>query len=174
MPIQRKKIQFLVRDLLSSSGVTRAPVPIRKIARSRGARIVLNSLESDLSGFLFRDKSQAVIGVNTNHARVRQNFTIAHELGHLLMHDRNEQLHIDKKYSVRLRSDISSQGVDEAEMEANYFAAELLMPTNFIKSDVQPLVGTDADLAIQKLAEKYRVSREAMSIRLSSLRYVQL
>jgi Zn-dependent peptidase ImmA (M78 family) len=39
-------------------------------------------LEGDLSGFLYRDKGQAVIGVNTRHHPVRQNFTIGHELGH--------------------------------------------------------------------------------------------
>lgn len=172
--MQRKKIQELVRGLLSANRVRRPPVPVRRVARSQGARVVLDSLEADLSGFLFRDSNEAVIGVNTRHARVRQNFTIAHELGHLLLHDRNEQLHVDRKFSVRLRSDISSKGTDEAEMEANYFAAELLMPTDFIRHDVQKLIGSDADLAIQKLSEKYDVSREAMSIRLSTLGYVRL
>jgi len=163
-----------VRELLSANQVRQAPVPVRKVARSQGARIVLDALDADLSGFLFRDRDEAVIGVNTHNARVRQNFTVAHELGHLLLHDQNEQLHVDRKFSVRLRSEVSSRGIDEAEMEANYFAAELLMPTHFIERDVQPLIGYDADLAIQKLADKYNVSREAMSIRLSTLRYVRL
>lgn len=149
-------------------------MPVRKVARSQGARIVLDALEADLSGFLFRDRNEAVIGVNTHQARVRQNFTIAHELGHLLLHDRHEQLHVDRKFSVRLRSVVSSQGIDEAEMEANYFAAELLMPAHFIEADVQSLMDDNADLAIQKLSEKYNVSREAMSIRLSALNYVRL
>lgn len=81
-------------------------------------------------------KDQSVIGVNTQHAPVRQNFTTAHELGHLLMHDQ-EQLHIDHAFRVRLRDDVSSQGTDDAEREANFFAASLLMPRTFLEADLE-------------------------------------
>src|SRR5215470_19564940 len=117
---------MLVQGLLAEHGVQQAPVPVEKIAKSNGARIYLQSLDDDVSGFLYRDKEQAVIGVNTHHAKVRQNFTTAHELGHLLLHDQ-EQLHVDHGFRVvRLRDGISSQGVDEDEREANLFAATLL------------------------------------------------
>jgi Zn-dependent peptidase ImmA (M78 family) len=57
-------------------------------------------------------KDQSVIGANTQHAPVRQNFTTAHELGHLLMLDQ-EQLHIDHAFRVRLRDDV---GLDVLEI----------------------------------------------------------
>src|ERR1035437_1328072 len=135
MAIRRRKIEAMVQALLRENQITEAPVVVSKIAKAKGARIYVDSLEGKLSGFLFRDKSEAVIGVNTRHSQTRQNFTIAHELGHLLLHDQ-EQLHIDHEFRVRLRSDVSSLGTDEAEQEANFFAASLLMPRDFIDRDL--------------------------------------
>ena len=49
----------------------------------------------------------------------------------------HERLHLDRAFpSVRLRDDESSRGVDDAEKDANLFAAELLMPATFLKSDL--------------------------------------
>ena len=113
MAIRRRKIESLVRDLLSTHQISRAPVPVEIIAKANGAKFFHQALEDDISGFLYRDEAQAVIGINTHHAPVRQNFTTAHELGHLLLHDQ-EQLHIDHSFRVRLRSVASGEGTDKA------------------------------------------------------------
>ena len=118
MAIRRRKIQTLIESLLVENGITEAPVPVSQIAKAKGARIFVDSLQGDLSGFLYRDKDKVVIGVNSHHAKARMNFTIAHELGHLLLHDQ-EPLHVDHDFRVRLRDDESSKGTDEAEREAN-------------------------------------------------------
>src|SRR2546427_3631954 len=94
MAIRRRKIEALIQNLLATYNVASAPVPVEKIAKARGARIFYQSLEDDISGFLYREAAQTVIGVNTHHAPARQIFTTAHELGHLLLHEQ-EQLHID-------------------------------------------------------------------------------
>ena len=174
MAVRRRKIQALVEALLSESGVTEAPIPVSQIAKAKGARIYVDSLEGDLSGFLFRDASHSVIGVNTSHAPARQNFTIAHELGHLLLHDQ-EQLHVDHEFRVRLRNDVSSQGTDEAEQEANFFAASLLMPREFIERDLvnEEYVDLLDEGFIHRLAQKYGVSAQALAIRLKTLGYIQ-
>jgi Zn-dependent peptidase ImmA (M78 family) len=138
-------------------------------------RIAVDSLEGDLSGFLFRDSSRKVIGVNTHHAPVRQNFTVAHELAHLLLHDQ-EQLHLDRAFpTVRLRDDVSSQGIDDAEKEANLFAAELLMPEAFLKRDLAGRSAIDLyDVEyIPELAKKYGVSVQALVFRLQYLGYIE-
>jgi Zn-dependent peptidase ImmA (M78 family) len=174
MPIRRRKIEAMVEALLSENGITEAPVPVSQIAKARGARIFVDSLEGDLSGFLFRDKDQAVIGVNTQHHPNRQNFTTAHELGHLLLHEQ-EQLHVDREFRVRLRSDVSSQGTDEAEREANFFAASLLMPKGFLEADLakEEYVDLLDDTFLHGLARKYGVSTQALVNRLKNLRYIQ-
>jgi Zn-dependent peptidase ImmA (M78 family) len=173
MAIRRRRIEGLVEELLAAHGIEEAPVPVELIAKSRGARIFYRSLEHDVSGFLYRDRHQAVIGVNTHHSRTRQTFTTAHELGHLLLHDQ-EQLHVDHGFRIRLRDDVSSQGTDHAEREANYFAASLLMPKAFLQSD---LAGTDSldlldDDFVHELSRKYGVSTQALLNRLKNLGYI--
>jgi Zn-dependent peptidase ImmA (M78 family) len=174
MAIRRRKIESLVQETLARHEVTEAPVPVEQITKAHGARIFYQSLEDDVSGFLYRDAVQSVIGVNTHHSPVRQKFTTAHELGHLLLHDQ-EQLHIDRGFRVRLRDDVSSQGTDEAEREANFFAASLLMPKDFLKAD---LAGEDSvdlldDAFLHGIARKYGVSTQALVNRLKNLGYIQ-
>jgi Zn-dependent peptidase ImmA (M78 family) len=174
MAIRRRRIESLVQELLATYRIKDAPVPVEKIAKAKGARIFYQSLEDDVSGFIYRDHSQTVIGVNTHHAPVRQNFTTAHELGHLLLHDQ-EQLHIDRGFRVRLRDDVSSQGTDEAEREANLFAATLLMPKEFIKADLanEEYVDLLDSGFLRDLAGKYGVSTQALVNRLKNLGYIQ-
>lgn len=173
MAIRRRRIESLIERLLATYRVCEAPVPVERIAKSKGARIFYQSLEDDVSGFLYRDKTQTVIGVNTHHAPVRQNFTAAHELGHLLLHDQ-EQFHIDREFRVRLRDDVSSQGTDEAEREANLFAASLLMPRQFLEEDLEEedSVNLLDDDFLSDLARKYGVSTQALVNRLKNLGYI--
>ena len=174
MAIRRRKVESMIESLLARHRVREAPVPVDRIAKAEGARIFYQSLEDNVSGFLYRDASQIVIGVNTHHAPVRRNFTTAHELGHLLLHDQ-EQLHIDHDFRVRLRDDRSSEGIDEAEREANFFAASLLMPRAFLEADLsgQEYVDLLDDDSLRELARKYGVSTQALAIRLKSLGYIQ-
>jgi Zn-dependent peptidase ImmA (M78 family) len=112
--------------------------------------------------------------VNTHHAPVRQNFTTAHELGHLILHEQ-DQLHVDRAFRVRLRDDVSSQGIDDFEREANFFAATLLMPKEFIKNDLAGEDDVDLldDEFLRNLARKYGVSSQALVNRLKNLGYIQ-
>jgi Zn-dependent peptidase ImmA (M78 family) len=174
MAIRRRKIQLLVDALLSDNAVKEAPVPVSGIARAQGARIFFDKLEGDMSGFLYRDTNQTVIGVNTIHSKTRQNFTIAHELGHLMLHEQ-EQMHVDHEFRFRLRDDVSSQGTDDAEREANLFAASILMPKEFLERDLQEEDYVDIldDTFLRGLGRKYGVSTQALVNRLKNLGYIQ-
>lgn len=172
MTVRRSKIQSIVEKLLADNGIERAPVPLPQIAKSCGLRVVVESLDGDLSGFLYRNNNRSIIGVNTRHPSNRQNFTIAHELGHYLLHDQ-ENLHVDHEFLVRLRNDVSSQGTDEAEREANFFAASLLMPKHFIEKDLREHKYIDLfdDSFLHNMARKYGVSTQALINRLKNLDY---
>lgn len=161
-------------SLLIQAHVKKAPVPVEKLAGLLKAQIVLQPFDGEVSGVVYRNPDgSSVIGVNSSHTRQRQRFTIAHEIGHLLLHA-DENLHVDKNFPIGLRNGISSKSVDENEIEANQFAAALLMPPDLIERDIRPYIGADVLYAIRKLAQKYKVSEQAMSIRLSALRYVEL
>jgi Zn-dependent peptidase ImmA (M78 family) len=160
-------------EILREAKVRRAPIDLNKIAQFVGATIYYEPLDNEISGMVTRTRNRsALIGVNSLHARTRQRFSIAHEIGHLVLHQ-DEMLHIDSKYQIALRSPQSSMGTDAKEVEANQFAAELLMPKNLIENDVSELMGDlEIEDAVSELAEKYQVSEQAMTIRLSTLGYL--
>ena len=167
------RIRRKAKDLLKEFEIHEPPVPVRNLARGCGARIVqVSGEDGGIDGFLYREGSTVVIGVNRDHAAVRRRFTIAHELGHLLLHERQDQVHVDRGFRVRLRSGVSSEGTDRDEMEANRFAAELLMPIDFLRTDLKRM---EFDLAdgedLRGLAKRYGVSTQAFAIRLNGLGY---
>ncbi|HEU5236521.1 MAG TPA: ImmA/IrrE family metallo-endopeptidase, partial [Pyrinomonadaceae bacterium] len=135
---KRRLIEAKASELLQKSKVTKAPVNVEKIANDLGIAVRRTPTEDDISGFLVRNAGeQPVIGVNTLHHPNRQRFTIAHELGHFELH--TNEVHVDRVI-VQLRSGESSSGENPDEVEANRFAAELLMPADFILRDVATLL----------------------------------
>jgi Zn-dependent peptidase ImmA (M78 family) len=183
MTIRRKLIRSKVNALLQGMNLRTREVPIEEIVESVGLRIERQRIDDRLAGFLVRGKGipQPVVGINSRQLQERQRFTLAHELGHYLLHN-VEGVHVDQAFNVKLRSGLSRQGTDIDEMEANLFAAELLMPQAWLEEDINNLdpfdieggqEEDDADV-IKHLAKLYNVSRQAMSIRLSSLGYLTL
>lgn len=158
-------------ELLHAAAVSEAPVPVETLAELAGAVIRYEPFEGQLSGMLFRSEDGAVIGVNSLHAAVRQRFSIAHEIGHLLLHE--PELHVDEHAFVAFRDLESSKASDPAEIEANQFAAALLMPADLLTQSIAEL-GHNPDVsdAIRILAQRFQVSQEAMTIRLSKLGYL--
>jgi len=179
MSVRRKHIRALVNQLLTRHGIMDAAVPVEDIAKSSGIEVRHDSIEdADVSGFLFRDKEhqRVIIGVNSTQIEERKRFTIAHELGHFLLHE-GQPLHVDHNFRVNLRSGKSSEGTDIEEKEANFFAAELLMPKSFLEKDLSDIDAVDlfVDLdALQELAKKYKISPQALTYRLTNLGYMVL
>jgi Zn-dependent peptidase ImmA (M78 family) len=163
-------IRQRVEALLSRSGVRKPPVPVEEIAVNLGLEVRYAPFDGDLSGALVRSRGETYIGVNSSDHPNRQRFTIAHELGHFLLH-KGISLHVDKDFRVNLRDGDSSAGVNPEEMEANRFAAELLMPTRFVVRDVEELRAVN-QAALDALARRYKVSPHAMKIRLSNFGFV--
>ena len=176
MSVRRKLIRDKSAELLARHNIAAAPVDVEGLARALKVEVRKNSVEGDISGFLYRnhENSTAIIGVNALQHPNRQRFTIAHELGHLLLHT-GDQVHVDRGFEVRLRSDESSKGTDIDEKEANLFAAELLMPKEFVDRDLAELQNEDLteERTVENLAKKYNVSTSAFAFRLAYLGYVQ-
>jgi Zn-dependent peptidase ImmA (M78 family) len=150
-------------------GLDEPPVDVEALARSLGAEVRLFRLERDVSGVLYRDKGRRVIVVNSAHPLVRRRFTIAHEIGHLLMHP-GQTVHVDQGLRINLRDPMSATAEDIDEVEANAFAANLLMPAGWLRSDLADRsLNLEDATEIQHLAERYKVSQQAMIVRLASL-----
>ena len=99
----------------------------------------------------------------------------AHELGHYVLHSQgSDRLFVDAAPQVYLRDPAASQGTDSDEIEANRFAASLLMPKTLLRQMVGEGVTPITDLDIYRLALRFEVSDQAMTLRLGSLRSFRL
>ncbi|MCY3868124.1 MAG: ImmA/IrrE family metallo-endopeptidase [Gemmatimonadetes bacterium] len=156
-------------QLLIEARIHAPPVSVKQVANSLGIKIELADLGEDCSGVLVRNGDRAVIGVNKKHHPNRQRFSIAHEIGHFMLHEGDT--YIDKGYRVQFRDLESGSGTKGEEMDANAFAAALLMPAEWVKDAFyqQPFDLTE-DYVLEMLAEKFKVSTQAMSYRLMRLR----
>jgi Zn-dependent peptidase ImmA (M78 family) len=165
--VRYSRIQREVDSLLAKHNVTRPPVAIDQIAESEGAEISYERLEDDLCGFFVSGKTKFVIGVNKWHHPNRQRFTIAHELGHSILHDFDD-VHVDKEF--KYRSSISAKAIDIEEIEANTFAAWILIPERMLLSDISNSgIDLQDDERVRELANKYTVSQQSMSFRMMNL-----
>lgn len=164
--LARKK----ARDLLAEAKVKTPPVLVEELAILLGADVHYEPFSGELCGMIQRQPNgKALIGVNALHGPTRQRFTIAHELGHLILH-KDEQLHLDENSPIAFRSPLSSLAVDADEIEANQFAAELLMPAKLLNAEIEKISpNTSTEEAIAMLADIFGVSEQAMTFRLSGL-----
>jgi Zn-dependent peptidase ImmA (M78 family) len=108
-------------------------IPFATLVGAFGATYMETEMDN-ADGKIIRGTSKTIIKINScirNPEKKR--FTVAHELGHLLLHDRLE-LHKDTGSSLNWFQHTEKQakrGIQE--WEANDFAAELLMPENLFR-----------------------------------------
>lgn len=157
-------------SLLQKSGITEPPIPVDELADSVGALIVRNNFDGSESGFTLRDGELIIIGINTRTSRKRQRFSIAHEIGHVVLHPLNNLI-VDHSVRMDWRDNVASLGTNRQEIEANAFAAALLMPQEMIINRIKgyPSQGSTRDELISDLARVFDVSAEAMGFRLINL-----
>lgn len=160
-------------NLLARCNVKKAPIPIEEIVRAVGLSIIEYNLGEDISGVLIINESMGTIGINPKDNYTRQRFSIAHELGHYLLHKKDNELFVDKDFIVKYRHTNRNYSVSEKrqEQEANAFAAALLMPAKFIEDEMEneELSELSETELIEVLANKFKVSAVAMSYRFANL-----
>lgn len=100
------------------------PVPLERIAHSLGFESLAFNGQPDLAGAIEYSKKR--IFVNSNDPATRQRFTLAHELGHAVLHAGQDVMDYRKNFE--------GFQSDRKEMEANAFAADLLMPDSLFRT----------------------------------------
>ncbi len=173
MRVRRKQIEELVEKLLAENRISKPPVPMPRIARRLGLKLQpqpFKKEEGEMSGILVRDGKNVILGVNASHHPNRRRFTIAHEIGHYLLHEGNRVFVDRSNYKVSLRDAVSGSGTNLEEIEANMFASLLLIPERFLMKDLEgrsiDIADEQADQQVRELARKYKVSTQAMGFRL--------
>jgi len=170
----RRRVQVIkdIQKLLLASRITKPPVKLEPIAKQLNAEIVPRTFPRDLgiSAILVKEGDRKIIAVNEAHVPTRQRFSVAHEIGHLILHADDAYLTVEKGIEdTLLFRRLDKTPPDPIEREANQFAAELLMPEEWIREDFVRLYDKDEENIAGKLATKYDVSQAALMFRLQSL-----
>ena len=122
-----------------------------------GAHVVVLDLGDEIAGACIQRPGLVLLFVNGAHAAVRRRFTLAHELGHRRLGHASV---IDRP------ADLLDMRHDPAEVGANYFAAEFLMPAAAVREWARGRgLGLDD---VVRLAAEYGVSAKMARIRLET------
>lgn len=177
--ISQVSIQQAATDVLRAAGLYRLPVNVDGVAQALGIQVHYTPLEDDYSGLLVIRGGTAVAHINAKHPQNRQRFSLAHEIGHFVLHERKqtakESAYVDKTMRVYHRADRAPDGQSaRQEWQANLFAAELLMPEELLRSKIiDEGYDLEDEVDVSRLAVVLRVSEQAMSIRLTRLGVLQ-
>jgi Zn-dependent peptidase ImmA (M78 family) len=166
--VSAPKAERRARELLAQikAGV---PVDVNSAAESLDLSVVEQDLESSVSAMLVVKDGHGVIGVNTNHHPNRRRFSVAHEIGHYLLHRDSASVFVDAA-PVFFRAETSAAGTKQQEVEANAFAAELLIPAVSLREQVeQQALDPYDDASVHRLARTFGVSAQALTIKLVKL-----
>lgn len=154
---------------------SQAPFPYQNIlAEHSDLEIFYVDLEDDnISGTtLFKDGKFTIL-INATKPEIRQHFTLGHELGHYFLHQdilRSESAIVDGDAwmdgaNMLYRKDDAKN--TQIETQANNFAGSLLMPAELVRR------GWAVTGSIEELANIFKVSPVAMSVRLTRLGLVK-
>lgn len=141
--------------------MNQVPVKLGGLATSLGLIVRTGTLRPGISGEIKPSEdapSGFLIRINRHEKKERQRFTLAHEIGHYVLH--RDLIRSGITDDIMYRSSLS----DRYESEANKFAAELLMPQSLIRNRIS---GKSVDdFLAEELAREFEVSVPAMKIRL--------
>ena len=155
--------------VLQENLVTSPPVNIFAIVRNYGLEVTYADFggHSDVAGFI--DLEAHHIVVNSLDPPSRQKFTVAHELGHWVMH--KQMLQDNPEQGILLRLPLGMPDPDPREKEANSFAANILVPDEFVLPVIQdgPQM-TDLRGGERLLANVFGVSPDVIVYRLRQLK----
>lgn len=141
-------VKKLARNFIKKSKIKDPPINLKDIFKNLDSEIKVNGKDlGSEDGFSIGSN---LITYNSISPRVRQRFTVAHELGHIVLGHNNRSRIID----------FGSKDINE--QQANVFASELLVPLQMLKRECS------SSQSLTSIANKFWVSREMMQWRLRS------
>lgn len=162
--MDRISIKDNSENLIDDAGVSgKYPVQLEKIVKHLGYEtcwFMPNQDSKNISGAV--DYHRKRIYINQNEVIGRQQFTLAHEIGHIALYGDDDREHIDYRAE-------ELKPKDESEMAADYFAANLLMPEKIFKQKWNEWKDKITLERIAKLCAFFGTSLAAVTVRAESL-----
>ena len=164
--MEKSRIGFsreVARKLLKNNGINKAPVDLKVILHSKGyTYLEVDSFLDNIDAIFINKDGRIYAAVNATHHIHRQRFSLAHELGHILLqHDithYKSNISIDNPPTEKAHPEVESL----FEVEANTFAGELLVPLDMLKMEFKKTRD------VQALSNIFMVSKEVISIAVSN------
>lgn len=140
------------------------PVRLSELARELGVPVKAATLAPGISGEIRPNAGEGfIIRINRHDPSKRQRFSVAHELAHFLLH--SDQIGAGISDDVLYRSSLS----DRREAQANRLAADILMPDQLVRQEVEVAREKGVGDLVLFLADEFAVSEAAMRIKLDQL-----
>jgi Zn-dependent peptidase ImmA (M78 family) len=151
--LARLRAKKILKDLRIES---RDEIDVEAIAAYYGVFAMAGGIQG-ADGRLIRYGDRGIVRIRNDIVQVgRRRYVLAHELGHFF-------LHVAGSVSLCNEGDLSSYGQGSQESEANWFAAELLMPEQLFSPNCD--VAEPSMDVVRRLAEKFEVTLTAACIR---------
>ena len=165
--IRLKKVERAAEQVLSDMGILELPVDPFKIAADTDINVqAMPASSKSVSGMLLRYGDDFGIGYAThinNKGFIR--FSVGHELGHYFIEGHCDHIPFDNNGIHSSRAGFNSS--DIYELEADHFAAGLLMPSESVRKIIRR--STDGLATIQAIETDCEVSLTASAIRYAEL-----
>jgi Zn-dependent peptidase ImmA (M78 family) len=156
-------VRRVAKQVLRSSKIRTPPVDLRVVTASCGLKYEeVDYFPDDVDALIVTTEEGSVAVVNKNQSTTRRRFSLAHELGHFVLHRDTSVLEDAVSIDSPPTADEGITGSSIAEREANLFAGELLVPVEFLKAHFKPGM-TAADVG-----KIFEVSESVAAIALSS------
>jgi Zn-dependent peptidase ImmA (M78 family) len=161
------EIERRAREVRERHDQDRIPVKLLPIARKEGIAVMEGTFgRATTVGMIEKKGDQVTIIVKRGAPPLRTRFTIAHELGHYFLHLRDKAKLVDHEvnlYRLQASPDVQETGRRRREIQANLFAAALLMPERQVRK-----IWKETQ-SIAEMASLFRVSPGAMGYRIADL-----
>lgn len=138
---------------------------IETLLKSKGISISRIALPADVSGIIKRIGNSTTVYLNNAENSERQNFTMAHELGHFTVYEKMDTQDFN---FIETRTNL----ITPEEEYANEFAGNILMPEEKIKEFMRnKKFSSLSEVGLpEAVAREFKVSTPAAHIRLKILK----
>ena len=155
-------------ETLRRHGLFSVPIDPVKLANALGVEVRNGKFHGDAyASMISRRGEHLLILVDRDNPPWRKRFSIAHELGHYVLHMAGETSEYAATVADLFREaeprDVPFDRKRGEDIEANRFAAALLMPEALIRDELEKGTGLDV------LYRVFNVSEQAMGYRLDNL-----
>lgn len=165
-----KRGSIRAKELLEEIGCDNiSDLPMDLLVSGLGVTLIMEPLKNS-DGKIVRGNSKTLIKINSDiRYKEKIRFTIAHELGHFLLHDKLDlEIHNDNTNTLNWFKSTEQQAKKGLqEWEANDFASELLMPEKSFRKFVESKKFSPN--LIKGIASHFKTSLTSVAFRLVSL-----